>query len=127
MTAPITEGAPRVLIAEDHDGFRAHARAFLECHRVTVMECANGREAVTLSHLEQPDWILMDIEMPIMDGLSATREILLQRPSARIVVLTSFDDDVHRQEALNAGACYFVPKEDFASIRETLGLNQTSL
>ena len=77
-----------------------------------VAEASNGLEAVDKAARFQPDVVLMDIRMPELDGLQATRRIFAADPSARVLVLTTFDLDEYVYEALRAGASGFVLKDD---------------
>jgi DNA-binding NarL/FixJ family response regulator len=77
-----------------------------------VAEAGDGREAVEKAARFEPNVVLMDIRMPDMDGLQATREILAANPAARILILTTFDLDEYIYEALSAGASGFVLKDD---------------
>jgi len=77
-----------------------------------VAEAGNGLEAVAAASLRHPDVVLMDIRMPELDGLEATRRILAADPAARVLVLTTFDLDEYVYEALCAGASGFVLKDD---------------
>jgi DNA-binding NarL/FixJ family response regulator len=103
----------RVLAADDHPMVRAGLAAVIgsEPDMEFVGEAANGHEAVTLYRDRRPDVVLMDLRMPGMDGLTATRTILGEFPTARIVVLTTYDgdEDVHR--ALEAGAKGYLLKD----------------
>jgi DNA-binding NarL/FixJ family response regulator len=104
----------RVLVADDQSMVRAGFRMLLagESGIDVVAEAANGREAVDKAARFQPDVVLMDIRMPELDGLQATREILAASPNARILILTTFDLDEYIYEALSAGASGFVLKDD---------------
>jgi DNA-binding NarL/FixJ family response regulator len=104
----------RVLVADDQSMVRAGFRMLLsgEDDIEVVAEAANGREAITSAAAHRPDVVLMDIRMPEMDGLEATRRILTAEPSARVLVLTTFDLDEYVYEALTAGASGFVLKDD---------------
>jgi two-component system NarL family response regulator len=76
-----------------------------------VAEAANGREAVRKYSELEPDVVLMDIKMPIMDGISATRQICSQHPNARVILLTMFPDEASITEGIAAGACGILLKE----------------
>jgi DNA-binding NarL/FixJ family response regulator len=95
----------RLLLADDHALFRSSLRSLLEArgHEV-VGEASNGRQAIELAGRLQPDLVLMDLSMPEMDGLAATRELAERQPGVKIVMLTASmrDDDLF--EALRAGA-----------------------
>ncbi len=104
----------RVLVADDQAMVRGGFRMLLaeEPDLEVVAEAANGLEAVDKASRFSPGVILMDIRMPELDGLQATRRILEADPSARVLVLTTFDLDEYVYEALAAGASGFVLKDD---------------
>ena len=104
----------RVLVADDQSMVRAGFRMLLadEQNIEVVAEAENGREAVEKTARFNPDVILMDIRMPELDGLQATRRILAEDSGARILILTTFDLDEYVYEALRAGASGFVLKDD---------------
>jgi DNA-binding NarL/FixJ family response regulator len=104
----------RVLVADDQSMVRAGFRMLLsgEEDMEVVAEASNGLEAVDKAARFNPGLILMDIRMPELDGLQATRRILATDPGARILVLTTFDLDEYVFEALRAGASGFVLKDD---------------
>jgi DNA-binding NarL/FixJ family response regulator len=104
----------RVLVADDQSMVRAGFRMLLagEEDIDVVAEASNGLEAVEKAERFHPDVILMDIRMPELDGLEATRRILATDNGARILVLTTFDLDEYVYEALRAGASGFVLKDD---------------
>ena len=112
MTPPI-----RILTADDHHLIRAGVVSFLatEPGLEVVAEAANGEEALEKYREVQPDLVFMDLSMPVMDGLAATRAILDEFPNARIVVLTTYagDEDIHR--ALDAGAVGYLLKDMLAA------------
>lgn len=103
----------RVLLVDDQQLVRAGLRMLCESTSdvMVVGEAGNGREAVTLAEGTFPDVVLMDLRMPGMDGITATRRILESRPATRVLVLTTFDDDDHVYPALTAGACGFLAKD----------------
>jgi DNA-binding NarL/FixJ family response regulator len=105
----------RVLLADDQALVRAGFRALLDAQDgiEVVGEAEDGRRAVELARETKPDVILMDIRMPILDGLAATREIALERAldSMRIVILTTFELDEYVFDAIRAGAAGFLVKD----------------
>jgi DNA-binding NarL/FixJ family response regulator len=104
----------RVLVADDQSMVRAGFRMLLggEEDIEVVAEASNGLEAVEKAARFQPTVVLMDIRMPELDGLEATRRILAADDTARILILTTFDLDEYVYEALRAGASGFVLKDD---------------
>jgi DNA-binding NarL/FixJ family response regulator len=104
----------RVLVVDDQSMVRAGFRLLLadEPDIDVVAEAGNGRDAVAQAARFRPDVILMDIRMPEMDGLEATRRILASDTTARVLILTTFDLDDYVFEALRAGASGFVLKDE---------------
>jgi DNA-binding NarL/FixJ family response regulator len=104
----------RVLVADDQSMVRAGFRMLLSDEQdiEVVAEASNGKEAVEKAARFDPTVVLMDIRMPELDGLEATRRILAADPDARVLVLTTFDLDEYVYEALRAGASGFVLKDD---------------
>jgi DNA-binding NarL/FixJ family response regulator len=104
----------RVLVADDQSMVRAGFRMLFgrEADIEVVAEASTGREAVDKAARFRPDVVLMDIRMPDLDGLEATRQIIAADDSARIVILTTFDLDEYVYEALRVGASGFVLKDD---------------
>ena len=102
----------RVLICDDQSLVRAGFRLVLENHQdiEVVGEASNGREAVHGTARLRPDVVLMDIRMPELDGIAATREITARHP-ARVLVLTTYDLDEYVYDALQAGASGFLLKD----------------
>lgn len=103
----------QVLIVDDHTIVRRGIKALLaEIDDIQVVgEAANGLEAISLSEELEPDVILMDLLMPIMDGVEATRKIIAQQPHMRVVAMTSFIWDEKIIPALEAGARGYVMNE----------------
>jgi len=102
-----------VVVADDQELVRAGFCVILEAAGFTVAgEAADGAAAVALADSERPDVVLMDIRMPVMDGLEATRLITAAGPSApKVVILTTFDLDDYVYEALRSGASGFLLKD----------------
>jgi DNA-binding NarL/FixJ family response regulator len=95
----------RVLIADDHALFRDGLRSLLEARGVDVIgEARNGREAVEQAKRLRPDVVLMDLHMPELDGLAATRLISANQPDVKVVILTASEEDAHLFEAIKSGA-----------------------
>jgi DNA-binding NarL/FixJ family response regulator len=95
----------RVLIADDHALFRDGLRSMLEARGVDVTgEARNGREAVDQARRLSPDIVLMDLNMPELDGLAATRLISAEQPNVKVVILTASEEDAHLFEAIKSGA-----------------------
>lgn len=103
----------RVLVADDHDLFRAGLASLLgrESDVEVVAQASGGQMAVRLADELRPDVILMDVQMPEVDGPEATRRILSRHPGMRIIALTVVSDDDHVAAVLAAGACSFLAKD----------------
>jgi DNA-binding NarL/FixJ family response regulator len=104
----------RVLLADDLETVRKGLSMVLarEPDLEVVGEAANGREAVEFCRRHRPDLVVMDVQMPEMDGLAATREIKAELPAVAILVLTAYDDPDYLLEAIRAGAAGFVLKRN---------------
>ena len=103
----------RVLIADDQALVRDGLRALIdrEADLAVVAEAVDGADAVVLNDEHRPDVVLMDIQMPRVDGLTATRRLLTRTPAPRVLMLTTFDRDEWVYEALRAGASGFLLKD----------------
>lgn len=101
----------RILVVEDYDDVRAMMRIFLELHGYTVFEASDGYEAVQMARRHIPDLILLDLAMPVMDGLEAAAKIRSHSEIAAIpiVAVTAFDDSF-REKALSAGCNEVIAK-----------------
>ena len=104
----------RILIADDHEVARRGIRALLESHPgwEVCAEAADGREAVNAASRLKPDLVLLDIGMPSLHGLDATRQILAAEPDTRVLILTMHDSEQVVREVLAAGARGFLLKSD---------------
>lgn len=101
----------RVVLAEDHNIVRQGTRLFLESQGIEVVgEATNGREAVEMVRQFLPDVVMMDIQMPELTGIEATRRIRHENSDVRIVVLTAYDEPAYIHALLEAGADGFVLK-----------------
>ncbi|MFJ3502590.1 MULTISPECIES: response regulator [unclassified Streptomyces] len=103
----------KVLIADDQPLVRRGLALMLapEPGFQVVAEAADGAEAVRLAHEHRPDVIVMDIRMPVLDGIAATERLTAELPDCRVLALSTFDMDEHVVGALRAGACGFLPKD----------------
>lgn len=103
----------RLLLVDDQALVRAGFRMILEAQPdlEVVAEAGNGRAALELARRHTPDLVLMDIRMPELDGIEATRRLLREQPGARVLILTTFDLDEHVYDALQAGASGFLLKD----------------
>jgi DNA-binding NarL/FixJ family response regulator len=102
----------RLVIADDHALFRDGLKSLLEAHGFTILaEARDGREAVRTCRDHAPDVVLMDISMPVMTGLEATRVISAEMPDVRVVILTASDDDADLFEAIKSGASGYLSKD----------------
>jgi DNA-binding NarL/FixJ family response regulator len=113
VSAPMTEEADlealRVLLVDDHDLFRSGLRNLLEEQSVSIVgEASSGSEAVRLVRQLAPDVVVMDLNMPGMNGVEATRHITGLAPLTRVVVLTISDQDADVMDAILAGACGYL-------------------
>jgi DNA-binding NarL/FixJ family response regulator len=108
----MTQPRVRVLIVDDDDLMRAGLRGVLSSDQAieVVGEAGDGREAAYRTRLLRPDVVLMDIRMPDLDGISATRELLSGFPEVKVVILTTFEQDDYIFGALTAGASGFLLK-----------------
>jgi DNA-binding NarL/FixJ family response regulator len=107
-----------VLLAEDHVVVRQGLCALLKADGSfhLVGEAHNGREAVQMAHTLKPHVILMDIAMPMLNGLQATRQILAANPAAKVLILSAHSDDVYVERMVEAGVKGFVEKQTSGEI-----------
>jgi two-component system, chemotaxis family, chemotaxis protein CheY len=104
------------LIVEDNAGIRRVMRRILADTAAVIWECADGSEALAAYKEHRPDIVLMDLRMPHMDGLTATRQIRGYDPSARIIIVTDYLDEDMKTAALEAGARDYVLKQEISSL-----------
>jgi len=103
----------RVMIVDDHPLFRAGLRRVLELEKDLVVEAeaADGKQALETARQVKPQVILMDVNLPVMNGLQVTRELTADRGNMAIIVLTAYHDDEQMLHALRAGASAYFPKD----------------
>ena len=122
----------RVVLADDHALFRDGLRSLLEARGLEVAgEADDGREAVELATRLRPDVLLMDLSMPNMGGLDATRALTAQAPDVKIVILTASEDDADLFEAIKSGAQGYLFKnlkaEELLDMLEAVGRGEPGL
>jgi DNA-binding NarL/FixJ family response regulator len=122
----------RILIVDDHALFRDGLRSMLEAHDMEVVgEAGDGREAVALTWALKPDMVLMDLLMPGMDGLEATKRLTAELPDVKVLILTAADDDTKLFEAIRSGAKGYLLKNldsrDFFSLLEGVARGEPAL
>jgi DNA-binding NarL/FixJ family response regulator len=107
------------LIAEDNQRMRDSIKRYLSArvpNHHSIHEAASGADAIEVFERVHPDWVLMDIEMEPIDGLTASRAILSTHPDAKIIILTNYDEAGYRAAAENAGTKAFVLKEHLSDL-----------
>ena len=110
----------KLLIIDDYAAMRRMIGRVVNDMVSDIRECDDGAEALAAYDAYRPDCVLMDIEMSRMDGITATREILMAYPDAKVVIVSKHDDQQIRAAARQAGACGYVLKENLMAIRELL-------
>jgi CheY-like chemotaxis protein len=106
----------KILIVEDNPGVRRMLRRVVESLASEILECDDGDEAIKAYAEQLPDLVLMDIHMPRMDGLTATRQIRRFHPAARVLVVTAYEDEELRSAAQEAGASGYVLKDKLTEL-----------
>src|SRR5919201_781903 len=122
----------RLVIADDHPLFRDGLRSLLEARGLDVVgEARNGREAVEQARRLRPDVLLMDLTMPEMNGLTATRLLSADQPDVKVVILTASEDDADLFEAIKSGAQGYIFKnldsDDFFRLLEGVARGEPAL
>ena len=118
----LTDAVPammKVLIVDDSSAMRRLLRSIVGDFS-EVFECEDGSQALSCYESFRPDWVLMDIRMPGINGIEATRRILGSYADARVVIVTNFADERMRESARLAGACGYVLKEDLSVLKQIL-------
>jgi DNA-binding NarL/FixJ family response regulator len=118
----------RIIIADDHDLVREAMRSLLnsEPDLRVIDEAKDGQETIELTRLHRPDLVLMDVRMPKVNGLEATRKIKEELPTTKVLIVSAYEDPLLVSEAVRAGADGYVLKlslvqEQLAAIRGVLG------
>jgi DNA-binding NarL/FixJ family response regulator len=117
----------KLLIVDDHAGVRALIRQLATPFAGEIRECASGIEAVHIAQTFRPDLITMDIRLGDMDGIEATAVLHAQCPTARVIIVTSYDQTALRRAAASAGAIHFVAKDRMFELPSLLQQLRTNL
>lgn len=108
-----------LMIVDDSSAMRKMMRDLCSPYFQHIEECSNGHEAVRCFDALQPDYVLMDVKMPVMNGIDATKTIIQNHPKAKIIVTTQYNDKSLEKEAIKAGAFRFLLKDNLLEL-ETL-------
>jgi CheY-like chemotaxis protein len=109
-----------MLIVDDSAKMRRYIRSAIGDLAESIIEGGDGTQAIALYAEHRPDWLVIDVSMPVLDGIEATRRIRHSSPDARIIVLTVFNDPALRDAAREAGAAAYVLKENLLDLRRIL-------
>ncbi len=107
----------KLLIVDDNETMRRLMKSLTQRISEETRECSDGSEALQLYGEFLPDWVLMDVQMARVDGITATRQIKSRYPEAKVIIITAYDDADLRESARDAGAHSFVLKEQLLEIR----------
>ena len=110
----------RIMIVDDNEKIRNVIKSMLVQHKPEFCECTDAETAFDLYKTFDPDWVLMDIEMEGMDGISATREITKNDKNSHVIIVTNYDEKQFREAAASAGAAGFVSKENLFELNEII-------
>jgi CheY-like chemotaxis protein len=109
-----------ILIVEDNPTVRRLIRRATSDIADSVFECADGADSLEAYTAHRPSIVLMDVRMPRMDGLTATRKLLREYPTAKVIILTDYNDDELRLAAKEAGACGYALKHNLTDLEEII-------
>ena len=115
----------KLMIVDDHRGMREMLKSFFCSPEDEATFCPDGVEALATYRQCRPDWVLMDLAMKELDGITATRQIRIEFPEARVIMVTEHDNPRLREMARQAGACAFVAKDNLAEARQIMQLDRS--
>jgi two-component system response regulator DegU len=114
----------KILIVEDNPNVRRLIRRATADIAEETVEREDGADALEAYEIHRPDIVLMDVKMPRMDGLTATRLLLKNYPEAKIIIVTDYDDDILRNAAQESGACAFALKNNLTELDAVIQLTR---
>lgn len=109
-----------IMIVDDNVRMRNVIRSLFEGSGALLVECSSGDEAVQRYDIDLPDWVLMDVRMQGLDGIAATRSIMMRHPDAKVIIVTEYADPALREAAALAGVRDFVEKENLLSLKNII-------
>ncbi|MFA6469866.1 MAG: response regulator transcription factor [Bacteroidota bacterium] len=109
--------AMKLMIVDDSSAMRQMIRSVVACPSDTVTECEDGSNVVIAFQQSQPDVVLMDLQMPTVNGITATRNLKKEFPNAKIIIVSNFNDQEFRDEAREAGASSYFTKDDLIQLK----------
>ena len=110
----------KILIADDHAGMRGVIRRSCAALAAEFIECENGEDAVRAFTAAPQDWVIMDVQMPRMDGFAATADILRFKQDARVILISQFSEPEYAEHARQSGAICFIGKADLSGVAEVI-------
>jgi CheY-like chemotaxis protein len=110
----------KILIVDDNAGVRRLIRQVVHEVAEEIRECSDGDQSLSAYTDFQPDFVLMDVRMPVMDGLTATRQLKKAYPEAKVIIVTDDDDDMVRGAAQEVGACGYVLKHNLIVLEDLI-------
>ena len=110
----------RIMIVDDNEGMREAIKGMLASSDIEFCECEDGGQAISQYSQFSPDWVLMDLSMAYVDGISALTELKAMYPEARVIIVTDYDDQSFRNQAKEAGAEWYLLKENLQEIRTVI-------
>jgi CheY-like chemotaxis protein len=113
-------------IVEDNTKMRQLIKSLYSAYFNKIYECEDGSEALEIYRQNKPNWVLMDIVMKEMDGITATKQIMDIYPDAKIIIVTDYDDEELRQNAKSAGAYNYILKENLSELEKIFLSNSSN-
>jgi len=108
----------KLMIVDNHEETRALIREMVGRFAEDILECSSGAEAAVHCADFHPDLVTMDLDMPLVNGLEATRRVLAQNPGARVIVITQYNSIDVRTAAARAGVCHFFAKDNLSALTQ---------